>query len=102
MVKKQKKSSTDTLSALIAQMQWELTNISDTNYLEIEAGAGNVEMTGIVTYFNVSGDISWVNVNDIFDVGDPFGLLNQPEKIIKYHLNITKSLGGIILRRKNK
>ena len=43
MARKQKKSSTDTLSALISQMQGQLPNISDTNYLEIEAGAGNVE-----------------------------------------------------------
>ena len=43
MAKKQKKSSTDSLSALISQMQGELPDISDTNYLEIEGGAGNVE-----------------------------------------------------------
>ena len=36
MAKKQKKSSTDSLSALISQMQGELPDISDTNYLEIE------------------------------------------------------------------
>ena len=45
------------------------------------AGAGEIEVTGIVTYFSVSGDFSFVKINDQFDVGDPVGALNQPEKI---------------------
>ena len=46
-----------------------------------DEAASNIEITGIVTYFNASGDFSWVDINDVFEVGEPGGFNNLPEKI---------------------
>jgi len=44
-------------------------------------GASNIEMTGIITYFNAKGNFDWVSINDTFEVGDSAGFLDQPERI---------------------
>ena len=44
-------------------------------------GSSNIEMTGIITYFNTSGDFDFVSINDVFEIGENVGLFDQPERI---------------------
>ena len=45
------------------------------------SGASDIEMTGIITYFNARGNFDWVSINDTFEVGDNAGFFDQPERI---------------------